>query len=266
MEEKKYKIGLVLGGGGARGFAHLGVAKAMEEYNIHPDIISGTSAGAIVGAMLASGHSPEECLSFFMNRKILHFARPTVSKKGILNMSGMEERLGEFIKVKTFEELQIPLVITASDINAAIPVHFSQGPLIPSVIASSSIPVVFTPKEIDHVDYVDGGIFMNLPVRPIRKKCETVIAVEINSIDLNTKVTNMMGMAARSFHLGVDRNTDIDKTLCDILIAPKQMTKFGMFDLDHVQEIYQQGYKAAKLILKNFVESLNNPQQQQIRA
>lgn len=263
MEEKKYKIGLVFGGGGARGFAHLGVAKAMEEYNIHPDIISGTSAGAIIGAMLASGHTPEECLGFFINRKILHFARPTVSKKGILNMSGMEERLSEFIKVKTFEELQIPLVITASDINAAVPVHFSHGSLIPSVIASCSIPVVFTPKEIDHIDYVDGGIFMNLPVRPIRKKCETVIAVEINSIDLTAKVTNMVGMAARSFHLGVDGNTNIDKNLCDILIAPTQMTKFGMFDLEHVNEIYQQGYKAARGILKSLAESLNS---QQVRA
>lgn len=263
MEGKKYKIGLVLGGGGARGFAHLGVAKAMEEYNIFPEIISGTSAGAIVGVMLASGHKPEECLEFFTNRKILQFARPTVSKKGILNMSGMEERLSDFVKVKTFEDLKIPLVITASDINAAVAVHFSKGALIPSVIASCSIPVVFTPKEIDHVDYVDGGIFMNLPVRPIRKNCETIIAVEINSIDLTAKVTNMMGMAARSFHLGVDRNTDIDKTLCDILIAPTQMTKFGMFDLEHVHEIYQQGYKAAKIILKNFVESLSS---QQVRA
>lgn len=260
MEEQRYKIGLVLGGGGARGFAHLGVVKAMEEYGIHPDIISGTSAGAIIGAMIASNHSPEECLQFFTNKKILHFARPTVSKKGILVMSGMEERLAEFIQVKTFEELNIPLVITASDINRAVPVHFSSGPLIPCVIASSSIPVVFMPREIDNVDYVDGGIFMNLPVRPIRKKCDTVIAVEINSIDMTTKVTNMLGMAARSFHLGVDRNTDIDRTMCDLLIEPTQMTKYGMFDLEHVNEIYEEGYKAAQKTLKAYFESVAQSQ------
>lgn len=258
MEEKKYKIGLVLGGGGARGFAHLGAIKAMAEYNIHPDIISGTSAGAIVGAMIAAGHTPEECLEFFTNRKILHFARPTVSKKGILIMSGMEERLTDFLKIKTFEELKIPLVITASDINGAIPVHFKQGELIPRIIASSSIPVVFMPKEIDNIDYVDGGIFMNLPVRPIREECETIIAIEINSIDTDTKVNNMLEMATRSFHLGVDCNTDIDKTLCDILISPTRMSKFGMFDLEHLSDIYEAGYKAAKKALKSFVESKNS--------
>lgn len=110
-----------------------------------------------------------------------------MSKKGIMIMNGMEERLAEFLHVKTFEELKIPLVITASDINGAVPVHFEKGELLPCIIASCSIPVVFTPREIDHVDYVDGGVFMNLPVRPIRKRCEKIIAVEINSIDTSEK-------------------------------------------------------------------------------
>ena len=159
----RYRLGLVLSGGGARGFAHIGVVQAMYEAGLRPDIISGTSAGSIVGAMIAAGHTPEECLNFFLGKKILHFARPTMSKKGIMIMNGMEERLAEFLHVKTFEELKIPLVITASDINGAVPVHFEKGELLPCIIASCSIPVVFTPREIDHVDYVDGGVFMNLP-------------------------------------------------------------------------------------------------------
>lgn len=254
MEEKyTYKLGLALGGGGARGFAHLGVIKAMNEAGLKPDIISGTSAGSIVGAMIASGHTPEECLDFFLGGKILHFARPTMSKKGILVMNGLEERLKQFLKVQTFEELQIPLIITASDITNAKPIHFDHGALLPCILASSSIPVVFVPQEIDHIEYLDGGIFMNLPVRPIRKKCETIIAVEINSIDTTEKVTNMLGMAARSFHMGIDCNTDIDKSLCDILIAPQNMTKYGMFDLDHIQEIFDEGYKTGRKILKNYI-------------
>ena len=156
----RYRLGLVLSGGGARGFAHIGVVQAMYEAGLRPDIISGTSAGSIVGAMIAAGHTPEECLNFFLGKKILHFARPTMSKKGIMIMNGMEERLAEFLHVKTFEELKIPLVITASDINGAVPVHFEKGELLPCIIASCSIPVVFTPREIDHVDYVDGGVFM----------------------------------------------------------------------------------------------------------
>lgn len=263
MEEQgtkqKYRLGLALSGGGARGFAHLGVVQAMYEDGIRPDIISGTSAGSIVGAMLAAGHTPEECLTFFTGKKMLNFARPTVSKKGILIMNGMEERLQEFLHVHTFEELEIPLVITACDINHARPVHFEKGELVPCVIASSSIPVVFAPREINHIDYVDGGVFMNLPVRPIRHKCEKIIGVEINSVDTDEKVSNMLNVAARAFHLGVNCNTDIDKTLCDFLIAPQHMTKYSMFDLDHVREIYEEGYKTARKALKNIVPLISQP-------
>ncbi len=249
----QYRLGLVLGGGGARGFAHLGVIQAMYEMGLKPDIISGTSAGSIVGAMIASGHTPQECLEFFTGKKILNFARPTMSKKGIMTMAGMEEHLAKFLRTGTFEELRIPLVITASDINNAMPVHFEHGQLLPCIIASCSIPVVFTPREIENIEYVDGGVFMNLPVRPIRKRCEKVIAVEINSIDTSEKITNMLGMAIRSFHLGIDRNTDIDRSLSDVFIAPQNMSKYSMFDLEHVLEIYEEGYATAKRILSNSV-------------
>ena len=131
--------------------------------------------------------------------------------------------------------------------------HFEKGELLPCIIASCSIPVVFTPREIDHVDYVDGGVFMNLPVRPIRKRCEKIIAVEINSIDTSEKITNMIGMAIRSFHLGLDRNTDIDRNMCDVFISPQNMTKYSMFDLEHIREIYEEGYLTAKRILKNSI-------------
>lgn len=253
IKTKKHKLGLVLSGGGARGFAHFGVLKAMEEYGIKPDIISGTSAGSIVGAMYASGHTIEESLSFFTGKKVLSFARPTVSKMGVLIMTGMEERLNQFLKIKTFEELQIPLVVTASDINAARAIHFESGELIPRLIASSSIPVVFTPKEIEQVEYVDGGIFMNLPVRPIRERCEKIIAVEINSIDTTQKVTNIIHMAERSFHLGLNSNTRLDKRMSDVFISPQNMSKYSMFNLEHIQDIYNEGYKTAKRVLKRFM-------------
>ena len=249
----QYRIGLVLGGGGARGFAHLGVIQAMFESGLKPDIISGTSVGSIIGAMIASGRTPEECLKFFMGKKLLHFAHPVMSKKGIMTMNGMEERLNEFLPVKTFEELTIPLVITASDLHHAVPVHFEHGKLLPCIIASCSIPVVFTPKAIDNNDYVDGGVFMNLPVRPIRKRCEKIISVDINSIDTSEKITNMLGMAVRTFHLGISRNTDIDRNISDLFIAPQNMSKYSIFNLEHMYEIYDEGYRTAKHMLSNLV-------------
>lgn len=91
QQRRPYKLGLALSGGGARGFAHLGVYKAMQELGIKPNIISGTSAGAIAGLIFASGHSAEEGLKFFQDRKLLDFARPLVSKTGIMTMTGMEK-------------------------------------------------------------------------------------------------------------------------------------------------------------------------------
>lgn len=245
----QYRIGLALGGGGARGFAHLGVIQAMYEFGLKPDIISGTSVGSIVGAMIASGRMPEECLRFFEDKKILNFAWPTVSKKGFMTMNRLEKELRKFIRAERFEELEIPLIVTASDITRAVPVHFEQGELIPRVIASCSIPIVFTPKEIDNIEYVDGGVFMNLPVRPIRKRCEKVVAVEINAIDTSEKIKNMLDMAVRTFHLGIARNTDIDRNKSDIYIAPQNLSKYSIFDLSNMRAIYNEGYESARNIL-----------------
>ena len=249
-QSTEYNIGLALGGGGARGFAHLGVLQAMYELGLKPDIISGTSAGAIVGAMIASGHTPEECMNFFSKKRLLHFARPTMSKKGFMTMSALEEQLEEFIPARTFNDLKIPLVITASNIKNAKAVHFESGELLPCIIASCSIPVVFTPKEIDEVDYVDGGIFMNLPVRPIRERCKRVIAVEINSINTSDKVTNILTMATRSFYLGLNQNICIDKKMSDVFIEPKYMTKYSIFDIENMSDVYSEGYTTAKKLLQ----------------
>lgn len=256
MTKRKHKLGLVLGGGGARGFAHIGVLMALEELGLKPNIISGTSSGSIVGAMYADGHSPKECLDFFLKEKLYSFVRPTLSKKGLMMMSGFETKLGEFISAKVFSDLSLPLVVTASDINQGVPTHFNSGKLIEKIIASSSVPVVFVPKEIKGIDYVDGGLFMNLPVRPIRDLCDHIIAVEINSIDTHDNVNNMMEMATRSFNLGVENNTYKDRELADILIVPHNMTRFNMLNMDHAEEIVQKGYKSAMKILQDEKKSL----------
>lgn len=254
MNHRLYSLGITLGGGGARGFAHLGVFQALWEAGIYPDIISGTSAGALIGVMIASGHAPMECLNFFKDKKILNFARPAMSRKGFMTLHSLEESLKEFVGVKTFEELKIPLVVTASDMNAARPVHFRQGELIPCVIASCTIPVVFVPQEINGNEYVDGGVFMNLPVRPIRPQCERIIAVEINAIDTSEKITNMVAMAIRAFHVGIGRNTEIDRSMADIVISPHNMTQYGIFDVENMQQIFEEGYRTTREILSRLNE------------
>ncbi len=252
LSKRPYKLGLALSGGGARGFAHLGVYKAMEELGIKPDIISGTSAGAIAGALFASGHSAEESIQFFKNKKLLDFARPLVSKTGIMNMNGMAKRLSEFVRVDSFEKLQIPLVVTATDMNLATPTHFNSGKLIPRVIASCSIPIVFVPVTIDNHQYADGGVFMNLPVRPIRELCDTVIGVHIDPLEPCEQIKSIVHLAERSFHMGILSNMSIDARLCDVLIIPKHISRYSMFDLSNIDEVVDEGYQQAKALLSNF--------------
>lgn len=129
----RYRLGLVLSGGGARGFAHIGVVQAMYEAGLRP-ISSRAPVPVDCRSHDCRRSYPEECLNFFLGKKIFAFCRPTMSKKGIMIMNGMEERLAEFLHVKTFEELKIPLVITASDINGAVPVHFEKGELLPALL------------------------------------------------------------------------------------------------------------------------------------
>jgi len=246
--KRPYHLGLALSGGGVRGFAHLGVYKAMQELGIRPDIISGTSAGAIAGVMLASGHTAEESFAFFHETKMLDLAWPVVSRMGVMAMHGLEKRLADFIEVEDFEELPIPLVVTATNMNAGVPEHFNTGKILPPIIASSSVPIVFTPVVMNHQQYVDGGVFMNLPARPIRELCDVIIGVHIDPLEPSEHIKNMVHLAARSFHMGILSNMNTDAKICDILISPKRLCQYGMFDLNNIEKIFNDGYREAKSV------------------
>src|SRR5512133_3698530 len=143
MGEKKYQTGFVLSGGGARGFAHLGFMEALFEEGIHPDIISGTSAGALAGVLIADGLAPREILKLLNTGSRLDFMRPAFPREGLLQISGIVKILNANLHAKKFEDLKIPLFVAATDINNGKAVYFSEGDLIERVTASMSIPVLF---------------------------------------------------------------------------------------------------------------------------
>ena len=111
--------------------------------------------------------------------------------------------------------------------------------------AASSVPIVFSPMTIDGFQYVDGGVFMNLPVRPIRDLCEVVIGVHIDPVEPNSHVKNMLQMAERSFHMGILSNMNEDTRLCDVVVMPKHISQYNMFDLSNMDILYEEGYKQA---------------------
>ncbi|MCK4745416.1 MAG: patatin-like phospholipase family protein, partial [Bacteroidales bacterium] len=133
----KYKTGLVLSGGGTRGFAHIGAIQALEEAGIHADVVSGTSAGSIVGAMYADGYSPAEVLELFNKHKILRLSRLSFSRKGFLDFGGLNKKINKYLRAKTFDELKIPLYVCITNLTKGEVVYVHEGPLSSVIMASA---------------------------------------------------------------------------------------------------------------------------------
>ncbi len=251
MSITHYKTGLVLSGGGARGFAHLGVIQALNESGIFPDIISGTSAGAIAGVLYADGYEPKEILEMMHSGSMLDYMRPTLPRNGLLQISGMEKILSANLRAKTFEELKIPLFVTATDLNHGKAVYFSKGELITAVIASASIPVLFNPVIIKNINYVDGGVLDNMPVKPIEKKCERIIGSYVNPIGEEETISGITKIAERSFFLSMSKEIVEKMKKFHLFIAPPELKDYKILDPDKAAELFEIGYKATIDKLKN---------------
>ncbi|HRR50049.1 MAG TPA: patatin-like phospholipase family protein [Bacteroidales bacterium] len=254
----KYKLGIALSGGGVKGFAHAGALKAIEEFGIRPEIISGTSAGAIVGAMYASGLPPEKIIEIFRNRYINNFIEFTLPKAGLFGTAGFIKFLDENIPAKTFEELKIPLLVVATDFDHGKSVVFSSGELINKVMASACVPVFFKPITIDGINYVDGGLFMNFPVSVIRKDCEKVIGINVSPLIADKYSKSIIGVVERTYHYIFRANTILEKRLCDVLVEVEEAMQFKVFDLDKVDKIFELGYQVMKSKLEQKTDILKN--------
>ncbi len=235
------KIGLVLSGGGARGFAHLGVIKGLLEQGIKPEVISGSSAGAIAGALYAAGYQPDKVLEIFIATKLYRFLRPSISLTGLLKMERVEKLYNLYLP-DTFEKLQLPLTICAADLQAGKSVFFSQGPLIKPIMASCCIPVMFEPLQIDGKIYVDGGVLNNLPVEPLIGKCDYIIGVHTNPINDQLPINSMKAVMERSLLLAIQNNIKERITHCDLFIEPPMLNRFTTFDSKKAREIFEIGY------------------------
>jgi NTE family protein len=249
VSEKKYKTGLVLSGGGTRGFAHLGVLKALEEHDIRPDIISGVSAGSIAGALYADGNDPEEAMKVLANHRLLDYLAFTIPKNSLVGMKGFEKTLRDILRSRTFEELQIPLLVFAVNMNDAKYERFDKGDLIQAVKASSSIPVIFPPVKIDGNQYLDGGVINNFPVEPLMDVCEKIIGVNVNPIGHVNSLGNLKKIAERTFHITLRYQASNKEEKCHIYIEPDELDQFGLLNVSKAKDIFMIGYKKAMEVL-----------------
>jgi NTE family protein len=247
--EKPFKTGFALSGGGIKGLCHAGVLKALEENNIFPDIISGVSAGAVVGAFYADGYTPAEIAALFEDISFRKMTKLRIPDGGFFRIDAFEDFLFRALRSKTFEGLRIPLRVVATDLDHGQSVVFDKGNLIDSVVASCSVPVLFTPKKINGVHYVDGGVLKNFPVSTIRDDCDTVIGINASPMVADEYKLSVMNVASRSYHFMFKANIIVDKQLCDTLIEPVDMGNYDTFDVDKGREIYELGYKSGKEML-----------------
>ncbi len=257
MSEKQYNIGLVLSGGGARGFAHLGVIQALNEAGIFPDVISGTSAGALIGVLYADGYNPGEILNLMNGGSRLDFMRPSLPREGLLQINGIIKILKTSLRSKIFEELKIPMYVSATDLNNGKAVYFSEGDLFEPVIASASIPVLFQPVKINDISYVDGGVLDNLPIRPIENKCRILIGSFVNPVGYMEKISGLINIAERTFMLSMSKEISEKAKKFDIFVAPPELRNYKILDPEKSAELFMIGYKATNEKLKTIdVESM----------
>jgi NTE family protein len=251
MLVKQYKTGIVLSGGGARGYAHLGLLQALNESGIFPEVISGTSAGALTGVLYADGYSPKEILKLLNPGSRLDFMRPALPREGLLQISGISKILKACLRAKTFEELKIPLFVTATDLNNGKAEYFSSGELIDPVMASASIPILFQPVIINNIHYVDGGVLDNLPITPIENKCSFIIGSFVNPVGKMEKVSGLINIAERAFMLSMSKEINEKSRRFDLFVAPVELMNYKILDPEKAEELFEIGYIATKEKLKD---------------
>lgn len=245
------KIGLALSGGGARGVAHIGVIKALEELGLTFSCISGTSAGAIVGALYAYGHTPDQILEIIKRVTIFNVVRPAWTWSGLLTMEGMGDLLLKRMPENDFKALKIPLTVVATEIRLGETHYFSDGELVRAIMASCTVPAVFTPLSFRGGHYVDGGVLDNLPVKPLTGHCDLIVGSHCNHFTKDFDPRNMKVVAERALLIAIQTNTLVSKRQCDVLIEPPGLARFSGFDIAKAQEIFDFAYRFTR---ENFSE------------
>ncbi len=251
FRRKKKKIGIALSGGGTRCIGHIGVLKALEEYGLKPTVLSGTSAGAIVAAFYAAGYTPDEMLAIVAGNHFFPRSAIRFRMSGLFHTEFLERLFQEHFPGDDIAGLKLPLYIAATDLGEGAIRYFSEGSLSRALLASASIPFVFPQMTDGERSYVDGGILNNMPIEPLRGKCDMLIGVHVNAPGPTDP--HRMGVRKlfdRVVHLAIGSHVYGKAGLCDLFIDPPDMTRFSMFDKKDFAAIFQYVYDYTVALLE----------------
>ena len=247
----KKSIGLVLSGGGVRGMAHIGLIRAMNEYGISAEIVSGSSVGALVGALYANGNTVTEMLSFFKETPLFKYNFLTIVKPGFIDTDRYFDVFRVYFPEDSFEALQRKLHVVATNLQDGELSYFSEGELIGPLLASAALPPVFSPVELNGKFYADGGIMNNFPLEPIADKVDFVLGSNVsviaplernalkNSLQITGRVTGLMIYAINRSKLQA----------CDLLLEFKELENIGVLDRKGIEKAYLIGYDRSRSAL-----------------
>lgn len=259
IPSKPIRLAVVLGGGGARGMAHVGVLEEFELAGINIDIIVGCSAGSIVGALYADNPNASEvrCVLEPLRKWDILDINIWYCRYGFVQGRSLQNFLSKNLSVKCFEKLKIPLYVVATDLLSGDLVAFSTGKIIPAVHASASVPFVFTPVLYQGRLLVDGGVADPVPVIVAKELgADVIVAVDLSELLPKTYPTNLFGIARRSAEIKFLLQSDCCTKSADVIIKPEQ-GECGTFDDKHQEAMYQAGRKAAQEAIPRILELLS---------
>jgi NTE family protein len=265
---KTMKIGICLSGGGAKGIAHIGVLKALQESGIYPDMVSGTSAGSIIGALYAAGKTPDEMLDFVRDASLLKAYKITLPSDGFTKLTFLKDKLASAIPQDSFEGLNKKLYVAITNLITGECEIRNSGPLFDVIVASSSIPLVFSPVDINGHFYVDGGLLSNFPVTPLIDQCDFIIGVNLMPREPvpDKSIQNLLGVATRCFSLSVWSNTQPNLKYCHVLIQPSNLEQFNIFQFNRFKELIEIGYESALDQIPEVLDALDYVRQTKLAS
>ena len=251
-EIKLKSVGLVLSGGGVKGMAHIGMIQALHEFGINAKAVSGTSVGALIGALYANGNSVPEMLQFFKETPLFRYHFMTIIKPGLLDTERYFDLLARYFQDNSFEALQRKLYVVATDLQKGDERIFSEGELIKPLLASAALPPVFSPVEINGRLYADGGIMNNFPYNEVATTSDFIIGSNVSGIKEIPRegIKSSLQLANRTTSLMIYAINRNKVNQCDLIFEPRALELIGILDKKGIEKAYNIGYEHAVRVIQ----------------
>lgn len=260
---KRPRIGLALGSGGARGFAHLGALKVLTEEKIPIDLIAGSSMGALVGGFYGAGHDLDRLYKLATAFRRKYYLDFTVPKMGFISGQKVKEFIRMFTKGKTVDQLSPKVHIVATDINTGEKVIFKDGPLADAIRASISIPGIFVPEKINNRLLVDGGVVDRVPVSVVKDMgADIVIAVDVSHVKGNVEINSIFDVILQSIDIMQDELARLKEFDADVIIKPR-VEQYSAKAFTNTEEIIRIGEEETRKHIPHIIELLENWKEKQ---